>query len=297
MEIRDLEIFMKVYEFSSITKAASHIGYTQSAVSSCIKRLEKELDCRLFDRLSRGIRPTKYADSLYTKADLLISEFSMLREEIKGSDDEMGSLNITCTESTYSHSMPQLIKEYRDRHPGIRVNLRMQSESAVEALTRMDSDIVITWNEGGVPSSVELLARNRTTFFLYEAADSTSPPVTSITDLEGRILIYGTDHSVYDRMLRDEFLKRGLDPKYAVSCDNTVCIAEMARNGVGLALLPAHVGEGFALQGFLKRIDVPGVDISLYSHTYGLKGRDISARMRSFLELMKERFPNAEFYV
>ena len=91
------------------------------------------------------------------------------------------------------------------------------------------------------------------------------------------------------QILTDHVLKDG--DKMTASFDLAGCTAMVYQ------LLPAHVGEGFARHGFLKRVDVPDIDISLYSHTYGLKGRNISPRTRAFLDLMRERFPEAEFYV
>ena len=47
------EIFLKIVETQSLTRAASYFGYTQSAVSQLVKALESELGVRLFYR-SRG---------------------------------------------------------------------------------------------------------------------------------------------------------------------------------------------------------------------------------------------------
>src|SRR5699024_5467829 len=52
------EIFMKVIEKGSFTKAAEDFGYTQSAVSQMIKTLEDELSTTLISRSRKGISLT-----------------------------------------------------------------------------------------------------------------------------------------------------------------------------------------------------------------------------------------------
>lgn len=51
MEFRQLNTFIQVAKFQSFSKAAEHLGYSQSAVTVQIRMLEKELNTRLFDRM------------------------------------------------------------------------------------------------------------------------------------------------------------------------------------------------------------------------------------------------------
>src|SRR3990172_3220195 len=59
MDARQLEIFVKVAELGSFSKAAGALFLTQPTVSEHIRGLEEELGVRLLDRLGRGAAPTK----------------------------------------------------------------------------------------------------------------------------------------------------------------------------------------------------------------------------------------------
>ena len=59
MDARQLEIFVKVAELGSFSKAAEALFLTQPTVSEHIRGLEEELGVRLLDRLGRGAAPTK----------------------------------------------------------------------------------------------------------------------------------------------------------------------------------------------------------------------------------------------
>jgi DNA-binding transcriptional LysR family regulator len=59
-----LRTFVEVYRRRSLSEAARAIGITQPAASQHIASLEAQLGHPLFDRHSRGVRPTAIADDL-----------------------------------------------------------------------------------------------------------------------------------------------------------------------------------------------------------------------------------------
>lgn len=58
-------IFMKVYDLKSISKAAEELYVSQPSISYSIKELEKQLDVKLFHRRAKGVDPTLEAEKLY----------------------------------------------------------------------------------------------------------------------------------------------------------------------------------------------------------------------------------------
>ena len=59
------EVFMKVIEKGSFTKAAEELGYTQSAVSQMIQTLEEELSTTLISRSRKGITLTPDGEEFF----------------------------------------------------------------------------------------------------------------------------------------------------------------------------------------------------------------------------------------
>ena len=73
MNLRDLEVFVAVYERRGFSRASLALGTVQSSVSMRIRRLEDERGVRLFERRRRVIEPTPSADALYASAKELIA--------------------------------------------------------------------------------------------------------------------------------------------------------------------------------------------------------------------------------
>jgi DNA-binding transcriptional LysR family regulator len=59
IDIDLLRSFVTIIEVKSFTRAAERLLRTQSAISLQMKRLEEQLDCRLFERCGRGVEPTE----------------------------------------------------------------------------------------------------------------------------------------------------------------------------------------------------------------------------------------------
>ena len=77
MDIRRLEIFCRVVEQKSFTKAANAALLSQPTVSEHIRLLEESLGEKLLDRLGRQVLPTPAGEILYRYARRII----LLRDE------------------------------------------------------------------------------------------------------------------------------------------------------------------------------------------------------------------------
>jgi DNA-binding transcriptional LysR family regulator len=65
MDIRALEVFCKIVELKSFSKAAEAVYLTQPTVSGHIKGLEEFVGLKLLDRLGREVVLTKAGEVLY----------------------------------------------------------------------------------------------------------------------------------------------------------------------------------------------------------------------------------------
>ena len=72
MEFRQLNTFIQVAKYQSFSKAAEHLGYSQSAVTVQIRMLEKELNTRLFDRMGKKILLTSQGQEFLECANTIL---------------------------------------------------------------------------------------------------------------------------------------------------------------------------------------------------------------------------------
>lgn len=74
MELRVLRYFLAAYETGSVSGAARRCGVAQPSISSAIAQLESELAGPLFERHTKGVRPTDAGRRLYPLAARLVAD-------------------------------------------------------------------------------------------------------------------------------------------------------------------------------------------------------------------------------
>lgn len=120
MDIHHLRVFASVFRHKSFSKAAEELHLSQPTVSDHVKALEEELNCKLFDRLSRKIIPTKEAGVLLGRAAEIIEKVEGIQGLLGEFKRELaGQLIIGASTIPATYILPGLIASYRKRHPGV----------------------------------------------------------------------------------------------------------------------------------------------------------------------------------
>jgi len=97
MDLRKLEIFVRVAQLKNFSQAALSLHMAQPAVSIAIRKLEEELEVRLLDRSGRQVRLTAEGENLLQRAEAILQQVA----ELKDSNSAMrgllqGELSIAC---------------------------------------------------------------------------------------------------------------------------------------------------------------------------------------------------------
>ena len=91
-------------EVGSINQAANVLHMTQPSLTNSIKKLEHQLGIPLFERTTKGVKPTLYTEQIIKKGKKLLSDFDVLHKEIQllasGQNEE---LHIGCGPCNYSY--------------------------------------------------------------------------------------------------------------------------------------------------------------------------------------------------
>jgi DNA-binding transcriptional LysR family regulator len=124
MDLRRLEVFCKVYELSSFSRAAEASALSQPTVSEHIRYLEDHLEVRLFDRLGREVIPTRAGEILYDYAKRMLRlrreaerSLELYRGKVSG-DLELGGSTIPG-----QYILPKLIGQFKSKFADIRIKL------------------------------------------------------------------------------------------------------------------------------------------------------------------------------
>jgi len=132
MDLRQLEIFAKVAELGSFSKAAEALHLTQPTVSEHIRALEDELGVRLLDRLRRGAAVAPAGQLLLNYAGRILALQREARQALGGFQGKMaGDLVVGASNIPGEYVLPALLGRFKDKYPEIAVTLLIGDSQAV----------------------------------------------------------------------------------------------------------------------------------------------------------------------
>jgi len=80
MKLEQLEQFIKVIDFGSISKAAMKMHMAQSTLSTSLKKFEEELGCQLIERDSKGVSLTPKGVEVYNQGKNICEQIEDMKK-------------------------------------------------------------------------------------------------------------------------------------------------------------------------------------------------------------------------
>jgi DNA-binding transcriptional LysR family regulator len=109
--------FRTVIEAGTIARAAEQLNMTAGALSRAMKRLEDELDCKLFTPSGRNVFPTKEATLFYTSSQKIIQSIENAKKALKQKEQSVKELKIATFEVFSTHFMAWMIENQSIQFP------------------------------------------------------------------------------------------------------------------------------------------------------------------------------------
>ncbi|MFB0917773.1 MAG: LysR family transcriptional regulator, partial [Clostridiaceae bacterium] len=114
MEIKQLEVFTKLYELKSFSKVARELNISQPTVTMQLKQLEEELNTVLFARTTREIKETPDAVRLYSMAVEMLNYRDKLLNQFN--DNVIREISIGASLLPAHFILPEIMEDLKNRH-------------------------------------------------------------------------------------------------------------------------------------------------------------------------------------
>ena len=118
------EIFLKVCETGSFSKAAEALNYTQSGISQMMAGLEEELGVKLFARINRGVTLTDNGTCLLPYVRELANQKNRLRQAAFNINHKVeGKLRVGSISSITTLWMPEVVHYFKENYPKVSIEI------------------------------------------------------------------------------------------------------------------------------------------------------------------------------
>lgn len=272
-----LNIFRMVAETKSFTVAAKQLNSDKARVSRVVKALEQELEVVLLARSTRAVRTTAEGEALVRRiAPLLDGLDAVVSEVPKRADAPSGEVVISTTPELGRVLLAPVLVGFRGRYPSLRVKVQLANELVDLLGAKVDLALRV-----GKPGGDTLVARKvgelSAAFYAAHSYLERRGVPRSIEQLDDHERLWPTPPKG-----QKAFAPSRVPVGPSVESQDFTLLAEIARLGGGIALLPTFLAEREVANGTLVRVlpefQLGGAPLYLVSR----KVRDLPARVTAF---------------
>jgi len=291
MDLSQLEIFTRIAEEKSFSRAAEKMLRTQPAISIALKRLEEELGETLFDRSNRSGTLTEAGVILLSYAQRMLN----MREEALRAIGELramhrGRLTIGANESTSLYLLPRLLLDYRKQHPQIKIEVyRNISERIPSEVLERNLDFGFLSFDPMHPALESLpVYRDELVFVTSPRHRLAGRKKVSVADLgEEQFIAHNVKTPSRNRIF-ELFAEHQTPLNISIELATLETIKDFVRRDAGVAILPRlSVTEDLGA-GSLKEVAIEGMRIEKILRVVFRREQTLSHAARAFLELVKQ---------
>jgi len=303
--LNQLQIFLKITQTQSVTKASEELHLTQPAVSIQLKNFQNQFEIPLTEVVGRKIFITDFGKEIAVAAENILNQVYAINYKTLAHKGQLaGRLKISVV-STGKYVIPFFLSDFLKQHEGIELILDVTNKmKVVESLVKNEVDFSLV---SVLPNILKIdkieLMQNK----LYLVGNSEQKFKNRLYDktiFEELPLIYrepgsGTRHTMEKYIEQNKLPVR---KKMELTTNEAVKQAVIA--GLGYSIIPLIGIKNELTNGDLQIIPVKGFPIKSVWNLIWLKGKSFSPVASSFLnylrkeknKIIKERFDWFEQY-
>ena len=234
--------FLVTAEEGSLSAAARALGLAQPTLSRQVEAFQQELGITLFERFGRGLELTPAGTALLDHARAMGEAAHGLSIAAAGQGGQLaGPVTLSASDAYAGLLLPPLLKRLKAQEPG--VTIRVLADNAASDLLRREADIAI---RNFRPEEADLVARKLSdagaNFYAAKGYIETHGQVEAPEDWARMHLVIpgeGADFRAGIARINPDIDQA----ETAVECSSYLAMWEMVKQGLGVGLLDARLGD------------------------------------------------------
>lgn len=297
--LKQLAVFVSIYQTGSTSRASEELHLSQSAVSSALSELEARLQMPLFERVGRRLNQHPNAHPVYVQAQAILGQSLTLEHYHKY---QAGQIRIGASTTIGNYAVPPLLAKLYEALPDAHVDMYIaNTQEVVSEVEQLNIDIALV---EGMPRPTDMKAieqREWRTDTLVIFAKRNSKWLTdlsvynqkdncyelSVTRLARLPLLVREAGSGTRQIIDEQLLKHLTDAEVIMAIQQSEAIKCMVSVDIGLGCLSQHVIEAELAAGTLIQVKVAGIDLSRTWWLVWHKARHQSSIWQTFVDIVQ----------
>ena len=298
--LKQLSVFVSIYQTGSTSRASEALHLSQSAVSSALTELEARLQMPLFERVGRRLNQHPNAHPIYIQAQAILGQSLTLEHYHK---HQAGQIHIGASTTIGNYVLPPLLAKLYEALPDADVDMYIaNTQEVVAEIEQLNIDIALV---EGMPRPVDMkvieqrvwrtdtlmiFAKHNSKWLKNVASynDANHCYELSIEQLSTLPLLVREAGSGTRQIIDEQLLQHLPNAEVIMAIQQSEAIKHMVSADIGLGCLSQYVIEAELATGKLVQVQVAGIDLSRTWWLVWHKARHQSPIWQSFIDIIQE---------
>lgn len=286
-----IRVFQSVATHLSFTRAAEELSISQPGVTFHIKGLERAYGTELFERIGRRLYLTDSGRILYgyvQRLSLMEEEAQVALEELKGL--ESGLLVIGASATIGIYLLPEVVGEFRKRHPGIKVSLRVGNKRhTIERLLNNELDFGLVASPITDPTLVaEPYLKDELVVIVSPTHRFAGEPIVHPGELRRETFLVRESGSGTQELMEERLANLGIAPADTMQLGTTEAIKQAVVANLGISTASRYSVEAELASGRLCEANVPSLKMNRSLLLLHHKDKRLSKSALAFRMVLQE---------
>ncbi|TCP27924.1 DNA-binding transcriptional LysR family regulator [Tenacibaculum skagerrakense] len=287
--LHQLEIFQKIAELKSVTKASEELYLTQPAVSIQLKKFQDQFQIPLFEIVGRKLYITEFGEEIALAAEKILSEVSAINYKAMSFQGALaGKLKIAIV-STAKYAMPYFLTGFLKEHKG--VDLVMDVTNKSEVVRSLENNEVDFAMVSTIPKNLKInriqLMENKLYLVGGKQHKATNKNL-SIQEFEQLPLIYREQGSATRNAMERFIASQKISTYKKMELKSNEALKQAVIAGLGYSIMPLIGIKNELNNGDLQVIPVKSLPIITNWNLIWLKSKNLSNVAKELINYIKE---------
>jgi DNA-binding transcriptional LysR family regulator len=283
--LNQLQIFNKIVQLRSITKASVELNLTQPAVSIQLKNFQDQFESPLVEIIGKKVYVTDFGREVAEKIELILHQVQAVSNLNKEKSKHLtGKLRIAVV-STGKYVMPYFLADFLKKNSEVTLLMDVNNRAGViQSIERNEVDLALV---SVLPDkrnfeSLELLPNNL--YLVGKNPINRKKSSEELKDYSEWPFIYREKGSA-TRLTMERFIeKKRIQPVKKLELTSNEAVKQAVLAGLGYSIMPEIGIRNELTNGLLHIVPIKGLPITTSWQLIWLKGKKHTPVSNSFLE-------------
>lgn len=287
--LHQLQVFAKVVQLKSITKASVELHMTQPAVSIQLKNFQDQFQIPLTEVVGRQLYVTEFGMEIYKMAERIIHEVYAINYKTMAYKGHLTGRLIISIVSTGKYVMPFFLTEFLKKNQGVDLVMDVTNKSKViNSLQNNEIDFaLVSVLPDGLKVNEEVLLENELYLVGNHKQKKGAKPVAK-KEISAMPLIFREEGSGTRYVMESYFKKHGLHVRKKLELTSNEAVKQAVIAGIGNSIMPLIGIRNELITGELNIIPTIGFPIKTKWRLIWLKEKKLSPLAEAYIKFVVE---------